>query len=214
MSLKTLIKKTGKKELSQLIEHFNSVYPEGYLPSHGLEHHLRVWQYAIELMMASEENDFPPGFIEKLLIGCMLHDSGMAVETGIRHGYASRKNCEAYLFKTGRSNENYYDLLDAVENHDNKEYDDVIMPNELHTFLTIADDLDAFGKQGAARYLEIYRARGINEDVIPGLVIKNAASRFNHFRHHFSKRKKLFNRHKKRYLALIETFSSATPEIR
>ncbi len=207
MSLKKNIRKIEKSLVPGLEQFFRSVYPDNYLPSHGLDHHRRVWKYAVELLYTADEKTLTGQFIEKLLIGCYLHDSGMAIEKSPRHGEAGRNFCEKYLALTRRNAADYSDLLAAIENHDNKEYPDHFQDNMLYLFLTVADDLDAFGKEGAARYTEIYLARGISPETIAGKSIENAGARFRNFSLHFSRHRKLFLKHRKRYLDLIAELS-------
>jgi HD superfamily phosphodiesterase len=128
------------------------------LESHGIDHHRRVWAFAREIISIpgfinpAEEN----GFVKKLLIAAYLHDSGMVIDTGPRHGIHSRSFCEKYLTGNGERTENFIDLLDAIELHDNKDYRSKAAGSYLEVILNVADDLDALGYIGIYRYLEIY----------------------------------------------------------
>ena len=76
----------------------------------------------------------------------------------------------------------------------------------LLKILSIADDLDAFGRTGIKRYLEIYHVRGIPEEDIPRTILENAASRFSNFELFASGNHKFYTKHKKRYLLLRDYF--------
>ena len=73
----------------------------------------------------------------------------------------------------------YKDVLETIENHDNKDYPQAAEGiSALLNVLSVADDLDAFGFTGIYRYSEIYLARGINPLKLGNLIRENAAGRF------------------------------------
>ena len=191
-----------------LEDYFTSVYPAGKLPSHGLEHHHRVWEYAKELLHYIEkDHSIDQIFIDKLLIACYLHDIGMSVNTGERHGRYSKDICKKFLVEQNLDENDYKDLLSAIENHDNKEYSGSEKKDLLLTVLSAADDLDAFGEKGISRYLEIYRTRGIEPYRIASSIRDNASKRFENFQRHFGKYPDLVAKHRKRYLLLYNYFN-------
>ncbi|MBN1107400.1 MAG: HD domain-containing protein, partial [Bacteroidales bacterium] len=194
-----------KDYLSDLESFFSDKWGETKLWSHDLYHHQRVWQYAKELLATKEHS---PGhlFATKLLIGCYLHDIGMSLATGEKHGIFSRQICEEYLLSQGMYKQEYYDLLEAVEAHDDKNYSETDTGNRLHLILSVADDLDAFGHTGILRYFEIYTRRGIGVTEICPLVLKNAESRYNNFTRHFGSYEDLVKKHSQRYWVLREFF--------
>ena len=166
-----------------LEEFFISVYDKESLSSHGIDHHRRVWCYAKELFKVFP--DQKPGLItqfpSKLIIACYLHDIGMSVESGVRHGKHSKDLCIKFLAKNHLNENDYPDVLDAIENHDRKDYQGNSGINDLLTILSVADDLDAFGFTGIFRYSEIYLTRGINLMEIGQMIQVNAVKRFDNF---------------------------------
>lgn len=192
-----------------LEDYFTSVYPAGKLPSHGLEHHRRVWEYAKELLHYIEkDHSIDQILINKLLIACYLHDIGMTVDTGERHGRYSKDICKRFLIEQNLDENDYQDLLSAIENHDDKEYSG--SPNEdiLLTVLSAADDLDAFGEKGISRYLEIYRERGLEDNELALAVLQNARKRFVNFEKIFTPYPELVNKHRIRYMRLHDFFAT------
>jgi HD superfamily phosphodiesterase len=177
------IASSESKYMKILEEFFNVIFDCSFLPSHGIDHHKRVWYYAKEIMMKLDIHDFElDEFLsDKLIIASFLHDTGMAIDTGFRHGTESRKICERFLKERNLSTIEFSDILDAVENHDYKEYTVINKPENLLTILSVADDLDAFGFIGIYRYLEIYLARSKPLDELGNLIIENSEGRFQNF---------------------------------
>jgi len=159
MKISNLINITEKKYLTTLEVFFMEKWGDTKLWSHDLSHHKRVWNYAKELLNYSDEVDNQ--FIEKLLIACYLHDIGMVIERGEKHGIQSRRLCEEFLSRNEMNTSDFTDLLHVIEYHDNKNYQDSSGQNILFTILTVADDLDALGYIGIYRYAEIYLLRGV-----------------------------------------------------
>jgi hypothetical protein len=203
-SLKNLLRRIEEEQLGSLEHFFLSVYPATYLGSHGLDHHRRVWIYAKELIMSAERS-FPddPSFFLKLMLACFLHDIGMAVEKGMKHGIQSRSYCCKYLAGKGMNPTEYNDLLDAVEYHDDKDYSESRPGNLIYEVLTLADDLDAFGYTGIFRYTEIYSERGSSIEALGPLIAENAAKRYQHFINSSLPGMKFQELHKYRYKILI-----------
>ncbi|MGD0341861.1 MAG: HD domain-containing protein, partial [Bacteroidales bacterium] len=184
--------------------------------SHDLSHHRRVWEYARELLqnIGPEEINTNNLFIEKLIIACYLHDIGMSVDTGERHGRHSRKLCEQFLAENDLNPSDYTDVLDAIENHDNKDYTDSPVNDRLLMLLSVADDLDAFGYIGIYRYIEIYLARGIQPDKIGSIIRDNAARRFRNFESIFGRFPELISKHRIKFLVLDNFFKEFNSETR
>lgn len=155
-----------------------------HLPSHDHTHHLRVWQFARELILIWCEagRQFSLQEIELLILAVFFHDTGMSHTQHMKHGAVSRKFCEAFLLENSlQKMPHASELLNAVEMHDDKEYADTHRdPTSLLTLLNLADDLDAFGLVGVYRYAEIYLMRGIFCHEIPGKVLPNLDTRYNH----------------------------------
>jgi HD superfamily phosphodiesterase len=215
MNIESNIKLAGQKFIHALEEFFKSVYDDNKLPSHGIDHHRRVWNYAKELLqyLHKTEEKTDQDFVEKLLIASYLHDIGMAVDQGERHGLHSRILCEQFLSVNYLHLSDFQDVLEAIENHDNKEYIDSPSDNRLLMLLSVADDLDAFGHIGIYRYIEIYLARGAQPDKIGPMILENAARRFINFESIFGRFPGLIEKHRKRYLVLESFFKDFVSEL-
>jgi hypothetical protein len=198
-----------------LEEYFMSVFDENSLFSHGLNHHRRVWNYAKELISIADYNysDSEPSLPERLIIASYLHDSGMSVDPGIRHGIHSKDICLGFFRNYDLDEANYSDVLTAIENHDNKEYKNPPGDSDLLTLLSVADDLDAYGYVGIYRYSEIYLKREIDTSDIGYLIRENAAKRFGNFRSKYESSGEFFTRHKLRYELLDNFFAEYNIQI-
>jgi HD superfamily phosphodiesterase len=215
MNLKQIIKSAEGKYLQILEEFFTEKWGKTLLYSHDIDHHRRVWHYAKELLteIGKRESDRLAFSPDMLLIACYLHDLGMSVDPEVRHGIHSRELCKSFLLKNNLDESNYYDVLDAVEHHDDKEYKtQEFNNNEILKILAVSDDLDAFGYIGIYRYLEIYIARGIQPEIIGHEIRKNVLKRFQNFEVNFGNFQKLIERHRKRFLILDEFFSGYIKE--
>jgi hypothetical protein len=149
----------------------------------------------------------------KLIIVCYLHDIGMSVDPGIRHGHHSRDLCLTFLERNNLNKNDYQNVLLAIENHDNKEYYSFDGFYDLLTILSVADDLDAFGFTGIYRYSEIYLTRGINPLEIGNLIRENAAKRFDNFNKTFGFSEELRHKHEKRFDTLITFFGEYNNQV-
>ncbi len=209
MNLSVHIDSSEKRFIKLIEEFFLNNYKEGYIVSHGLDHHRRVWNYAKELFrykyphMEKQDLMFP----DKLLIACYMHDIGMSSDPGEKHGKYSRKLCEGFLLKENLRKADFLDVLLAIENHDKKEYTGTINKIPLQSLLSVADDLDAFGCTGIWRYTEIYRMRGISFQKLGKDIPENAARRFENFLSEFNQYSDLISTHYPRYQYLISFFT-------
>lgn len=202
-----------KRLLKPLEDFFKTKWGNTRMWSHDLEHHRRVWNNARELLehKTSEIITLPQEYTDKLLIACLLHDIGMAHETGEKHGRQSRKLCEEFLNSLNAELSTYEDMLAAVEHHDDKNYNGSQSP--LLLILSAADDLDAFGYTGILRYFEIYMMRGMGPAEIGNRVLENSASRFANFGKNFGGFPDLVEKHRKRYLILRDFFQNFKEEL-
>jgi hypothetical protein len=208
---------SAELQFKQILEDFFvSVYNDESLPSHGLDHHRRVWNYARELIICIDQQNFivDPTLTENLIIACYLHDIGMSVDQGVKHGHHSRDLCKKFLKSNNLDESNHSDLLSAIENHDNKEYNTSSGQFDLLTILSVADDLDAFGIIGIYRYSEIYLKRGIRLNDIGSLILKNAEQRFDNFIKTFGSIDSIVLKHRERYNILKEFFDNYNSEVK
>jgi hypothetical protein len=191
-----------------LEDFFISVYDEKNLPSHGIDHHRRVWRYARELLSVrfARNNSLPSCNPSKLIIACYLHDIGMSAEPGPRHGKHSRELCNQFLHENRLAADDYTDVLDAIEFHDRKDYSSEPGKDDLLTVLSIADDLDAFGFTGIYRYSEILLSREVKPPDLGHLILGNAKRRFDNFLTIIGTGNNYVARHRERYEILRNFF--------
>lgn len=208
MNLTVSIESAELKFKRILEDFFDSVYDEKNLLSHGIGHHRRVWNYGRELLTTRliSSKLRPACDPSKLIIACYLHDIGMSVESGTRHGIHSRKLCLQFLNKYNLPENDFKDVLDTIGNHDNKDYTLKSGINDLLKVLSVADDLDAFGFAGIYRYSEIYLMRGINPNQLGNLILENAWSRFKNFEDIYGAQNFYVQFHQKRYEVLKNFF--------
>ncbi len=215
MDLSAHIRDSEMKFRNKLEEYFIEVFGSTNLSSHDLDHHRSVWEYSKELMglhdfiMPEEYNNY---FVDKLLIASYLHDSGMSVDPGIRHGIHSRIFCERFLVQNLMKPADFEDLLDTIENHDRKEYRKDVKPPALLVYLSVADDLDALGYKGIYRYSEIYLKRNVDFSDLGWLVISNVKDRFDNFLTYFGKFPVLAEKHQKRLDTVLDFFETYNEE--
>jgi hypothetical protein len=200
---------SAENTFRQILEDFFvSVYDEKGLFSHGIDHHRRVWSYASELLFLPlrQYNSLPDCTPSELIIACYLHDIGMSAEPGPRHGAHSRELCLMFLDKNNLPEKEFKDVLEAIANHDRKEYASKTSRNDLLTVLSVADDLDAFGFTGIYRYSEIYLTRDISPSRTGYLILENAVRRFDNFEYIFGAQSPYVKDHRKRYEILNDFF--------
>ena len=191
-----------------LEDFFISVYDEKSIPSHGITHHRRVWSFAKELLnLPWYSKSASSNLVEKLLIASYLHDIGMSVEKGLRHGKHSRDFSIKFLAKNNLNPEDFSDMLDAIENHDRKNYLIQSTDNLLLTILSVADDLDAFGFTGIYRYTEIYHLREIKPEFLGHRIQENAKVRFDNLEKTLATCSDFMKKHKSRYMILNNFFT-------
>ena len=102
MNLKHSVE-SAELQFKQILEDFfTSVYDEKSLSSHGIDHHRRVWNNAKELLSVKNDSksNLPPQFTLKLIIACYLHDIGISVDSGIRHGNIAGNSALTFFSKT------------------------------------------------------------------------------------------------------------------
>lgn len=215
MNLEKEIEAAESKFRQALENFFIEKWGDTKLASHDLTHHQRVWSNARSLLYEIQASE-PEKIIlaaDKLLIACYLHDLGMAIDPGERHGIHSSKLVKEFIGLNGLQLSHFTEVIEAVENHDNKKSTVLAADFNLSTLLASADDLDAFSYIGIYRYLEIYLARGIHPQHIGFEIIKNAGKRFANFEVTFKGYRKLIDKQRKRYLILYKFFEGYNREI-
>jgi hypothetical protein len=215
MNLTGLIELAEKKFKQILEEFFISVYNEKSLSSHGIDHHRRVWSYSKELLQLIPYKNTLHFFHlpSKLILASYLHDIGMSVDPGVNHGKQSRDLCSQFLVRYNLPENDYHDVLEAIEYHDNKDYNTNTPVNDLLTLLSVSDDLDAFGFTGIFRYSEIYLTRGIDPENMGHLIRENAERRFSNFTKTFGTFNEIVQKHKKRYEILDNFFNKYNKQV-
>lgn len=201
--------KTVEKQWRPILETAcKKAFAETHIPSHDFSHHRRVWRYSRELLNSidSEEETQQCRNLGNLLAAAYFHDTGLTIEPGEEHGAASLQ-----LFNSWTSNHpDIADITDeraaeAILRHDDKTYklshsaSRQLSSNETLTLLSIADDLDAFGFLGIARYTEIYLLRGVSPCHLPGKVVKNLESRWQFIEPFLVQLPTLYTLHRERY---------------
>jgi hypothetical protein len=131
----------------------------------------------------------------------------MSIDPGPSHGAQSRILCEQFLIKYKLRENEFIEVLDAIENHDNKEYSFYDQPGELLNILSVADDLDVFGFIGVFRYLEICLTRGKPIKDLGYLIIENVLRRYNNFVKTFGYNQPLIEKHRRRYQIIVSFFN-------
>ena len=200
---------SAEKQYKQILEDFFiSVYSEKNLSSHGIDHHRRVWSYSKELLKLSHlpNTAHSSKLASGLIIASYLHDIGMSVDQGPKHGKQSKNLCVRFLTNNNFPRREYEDVLEAIENHDNKDYTYNPSKSELLRLLSVADDLDAFGFTGIFRYSEIYLSRGVDPEKIGTRIRENAEKRFSNFVRNFGSDNGLCQKHTERYRILDDFF--------
>jgi HD superfamily phosphodiesterase len=178
-----LIEKAEQSHYASLCFEVEHEFKNVWLPSHNLDHHKRVWHYAKDLLISYSEKgvSFKYEYVESLMIAVFFHDVGLTRTLNIEHGYESAQLTKRFVLNN-KNISTYYlsDLIEAVELHDKKEYNDFINIGKptLYSILTVSDDLDAFGAVGLFRYFEIYFLRKIEIEIIAKAIKENLKNRF------------------------------------
>lgn len=212
----TAVMESAEFRFKQILEEFfSTIYDEKTLSSHGIDHHRRVWTYAKELLVPyADLNPQPITLLpSKLIIACYLHDIGMSVNRGVKHGKESRNLCSEFLAHNNLPENDWQDVLETIENHDNKDYSGNAEMNDLLTILSVADDLDAFGCNGIYRYSEIYLTRKIEPDMIGHNIRENARIRYDNFIKIFGSVDELVMKHWERYYLLDMFFNKYNEQL-
>lgn len=210
MTLKEEITAAETNYRGKLERYFARIWGETYLPSHDLSHHRRVWNFAVEILEAIHRRqevkpDYTP---DRLIIACYLHDLGMSSCLGPLHGTKSSSLCREFLLENNLPPDEFSDVISAIKDHDRKEVPRHENQTSLTAMLSASDDLDALGFTGIYRYSEIYLARGIPAGTLGIKVIENARIRFGNLERMLWGLPELTEKHRKRFLILINFFEN------
>jgi hypothetical protein len=188
-----------------LFGHCRELFSRYHLPSHDHLHHLRVWNYATDLLSELSESGIvlDNWEIRQLLLSVFFHDTGLTITLEEDHGSVSRKLCEDFITRhPGLFPGNNDPALLAIELHDRKQSppeSPADASRDILKILSVCDDADAYGPAGVLRYAEIYLLRGITTEELPAKVLVNMDHRFNFFTSLDWIPGMFFSRHKSRY---------------
>ena len=219
---KQLLKEVEEIWLFKLYSHVRDTFASEPLPSHNEEHHLRVWNYARELMseLSSRGVTMDRQSLENLIIAVFFHDTGMSLNRASDHGRESRKLCEEWMVANQiPRNENTEKVLNVIEHHDDKSYlfsSGLTADNRINllSVLNVCDDLDAFSYCGIYRYSEIYLLRGTSIEELGQQVISNASKRFGNFMANCMLLPGMIKMHASRYDVLENFFRQYNAQLR
>jgi HD superfamily phosphodiesterase len=215
MELSAIIESAEIQYKQILEDFFISFYDERLLPSHGIDHHRRVWIYSKELLSIIPLNSSTlPKLVPELIIASYLHDIGMSVDSGVKHGKHSSELCIRFLRENNFQENDFADVLNAIECHDNKDYSDNSNQDDLLKILSVSDDLDAFGIAGIYRYAEIYLTRGVSYESLGIRIIENAEKRFRNFLEVQGLNVEFIEKHRLRYEVLTDFFAGYNEQLK
>lgn len=215
------INKVEQQNISKLISILNAIYANVHLPSHDVNHHIRVWLHCKSMLVELQQagltiNDT---LIENALIACFFHDTGLTVNIGEEHGLQG-----ALLFK---ENAHYFptisktsaeQIFNAIKEHDSKAIRTTPISSpldmiKLNRLVSTADDLDALGTIGIYRYIEIYALRQTPLQELPKKVALNLRNRFANFTNTYSSLHRFADQQKERYQTTFDFFTKLDSDI-
>ena len=180
------IREAEDRWLDHVRQQTTGLFAHTFLPSHGQDHHLRVWNICKSLLreISGFNNLMDHELVEGLLLAAWFHDTGMSLSMDKEHGLLGRKMCEEFLSDRAHPKPlRYGEVLDAIEFHDLKEESVYARftpekPPAVLNILSIADDMDALGIIGIYRYAEIYLHRKIPLQMLGVRILGNAGERY------------------------------------
>jgi hypothetical protein len=173
-----------REKVYLLYNHCRSLFTGFHLPSHDHLHHLRVWNYTMDILheLSGQGRIFHENELLLLMLSVFFHDTGLTVTLEEDHGTESRRLCEDFLSRNpGLFPIDVSPALQAIELHDKKQSQLSLQREagmDTLRILSVCDDTDAYGPTGIIRYAEIYLARNIPLDSLPEKVLENLAYRF------------------------------------
>ncbi len=221
MRAEEIIHLAEEKWKDSAIPYITKIFTKDPLPSHDHNHHLRVWDYARNLIFETETIgvEIHPGLPEKLFLASLFHDTGLSLSSQEDHGSRSREIFENYLVAEGKDPSAFRDIAEAIEHHDDKSYlesGSLIINNQMQLLqaLNISDDLDAFGNTGIFRYSEIYLLRGIPFEDLGLKIIANLSGRYRNFMMNCARYPTLVREHTLRHSTIEGFFRNYNLQIR
>jgi HD superfamily phosphodiesterase len=102
-------------------------------------HHARVWENASLLLSRLYGSGMvtDPVMAEKAIIAAYFHDTGLTVHPGTDHGTESRRICSEFLKKCNFDVSDRIEIPDAVEKHDDKDYQALSDPASLAAVISV-----------------------------------------------------------------------------
>lgn len=209
------INSSEQKWLKPLYKFNRTLFERTHLPSHDAEHHLRVWLHCRGLLIELHKAGIKPTHdtIDKALVACFFHDTGLTIDMGEKHGLLGRKICEDFFNDNKELKiKDFDEILEAIEKHDDKsklidsESSHYAMKS-LNKLVSSADDLDALGYIGVFRYIEIYLKRGIPNNEIAKKISTNLRNRFSNFINTYSGLPKYSEKQKFRFKETFDFFT-------
>ncbi len=209
------------KHLLHLYHHLENLFMNVSLPSHDLQHHIRVWLHCRGLLVELHKAGFqiPEQLIENAIFACFFHDTGLTKTLDEQHGIQGAELCKQYINQYITISEIDKILITkAVELHDDKsvKQQPVTKPDDMLNLVLLvstADDLDALGLTGVFRYTEIYLKRGISMDQLPRKVMANLRNRFTSFTNAYSSLHQYSDKQRQRYVETMDFFTKLEDEI-
>ena len=207
------LKMVEGKWLRDLYSHTKQWFSNAWIPSHDETHSIRSWIHAKDLMSAIDRagKPVPRILIEQVILAVFLHDTGMTEDPGPYHGPISRKNAEKYLAKRnelpGTARE---ELLEAIHFHDHKSgryphHGTQEDHTDVFHILNASDDMDAFGRIGVYRFIEINLLRGRFDRSSARKILTSLDHRYRHLENDFGYLSPVIREQKERY-ALARSF--------
>lgn len=201
------IKKVEDQWLNLLYLYIKQLFSGHWIPSHDETHAFRAWIHAKELLNAMHGTgiEITRSMIEQVILIIFFHDAGMIKDAGPDHGKISAEMARTFLKNHQWPQDQKLDaVIEAITRHDNKTYrykpengdkDQAI----VFSIVGAADDLDAFGRIGVYRFLEIYLVRDVPGGTLPGKVITSLDHRLEHLERNFGALQLVTQKHHKRY---------------
>ena len=202
--------------LTSLYSNAESLFSDGFLPSHDHTHHQRVWNLCKNLLIEISllNSTLDQSLVEGVLIAAFFHDLGMVRSTREDHGKLGRELCKAWFQQNEiAAPDRFEEILDAIEMHDIKEKRSYskITPYEqpaILSLLSIADDLEAFGTIGIYRYAEIYLMRNITLSQLGDRILANAEGRYQNLLESCDMFESIIENYHKEYAVLRDFYHS------